>query len=337
MSHNVMQEYIELTKKQINTIMKFILDDKFQRQLSDEILDDYIKVRYLGFYKENEEDEEKSLSLRKKIMKVLKEKELQLIEQNPQKEMEIQNLFIFYYYILYFDGVIISKEIKNVIEKIEKLRVKVYKKEIENFKGNLYKLIDEQQKIKEKFLQKYETEDFYLKITNYPSISQVYKVKLKDNITFPMIYSTLAIKKAFKTGIISEDKLNVEYSLIAVDVIKDIIKQNYNKQYIIEFSISLLNKQKKLKSILNIINNQAIQDKVSLKIKYQDFITNKDSIYELLRNGFRMAVVLDDSIEITFTELDKLNVFQYIIVNKKMEKYNAIIENKLIIKNLIEI
>lgn len=333
MSHNITQEYLELTKKELSNIMKIILENKYQKQLSDEILEQYIKVRYLGFFKEEGE----KYTLRQKIMKTFQEKEMKLIEENPEKQKDIQYIFVFYYYILYFDGVIVSREIANVIEKIEKLRLKLLGKKNEDFKSLLYNKIKEHEKNIEDFFAKYETKDFSLKISNYPNISGLYKVKINHNISFPMIYSSEAIEKAFKTGITKEDKLIVEYYLISVDVIKDIIKQNFTKQYIVEFASSLLKKPKKIKSILNIIDNPVIQDKISLKIKYKDFIENKEMVYELIRNGFRMAIVLDDSIDVTFSELDKLNVFEYVIVNKKMKKYEEIIKNKIVINNLVEI
>jgi len=334
MSHNITQEYLELTKKQLSSIMKIILENKYQKQQADEILEQYIKVRYLGFFKE---EEGKKYTLRQKIMKTFQEKEIKLIEENPEKQKDIQNIFVFYYYILYFDGVIGSREITNVIEKIEKLRTKLLGKKREDFKTLLYNEIKEQEKSKEDFLKKYETDKFYLKISNYPNTSGLYKVKLNYNINFPMLYSTQAIEKAFKTGITAEDKLIVEYYLISALVIKDIIKQNFTRQYIIEFSSSLLKKSKKLKSILNIINNPVIQDKVSLKLKYKDFLENKEIVYELIRNGFRIAIILDDTINVNFSELDKLNVFEYVVVNKKMQKNEEIIKNKIIINNLVQI
>lgn len=334
MANNITQEYLELTKKELSNIMKLILENKYQKQQADAILEQYIKVRYWGFFKE---EEGKKYTLRQKIMKSFQEKQLELIQENPEKQKDIQNIFVFYYYILYFDSVITTKEITKVIEKIEKLRFKLLQKKKEDFKTLLHQKIKEQEKNRETFFKKYQTNEFYLKFINYPDTYGVHKVKIGYNFSLPMIYSSEAIEKAFKTGITAEDKLIVEYYLISVNVIKDIIKQNYTKQYIIEFASTLLKKPKKLKSILNIIDNPVVQDKVSLRIKYKEFINNKEVVYELLRNGFRLAIILDDSIDVTFSELDKLNVFKYVIVNKKMKKYEEIIKNKIVINNLIEI
>ena len=64
----------------------------------------------------------------------------------------------------------------------------------------------------------------------------------------------------------------IEYYLITVQIIKDIIRQNFKKQYIVEFAETLLSKPKKILGILNIIDNSAIQDKISLKVRYEYYL-----------------------------------------------------------------
>src|SRR5574344_1586313 len=186
-------------------------------------------------------------------------------------------------------------------------------------------------------MEQFLTDIFELRITNYDGISDVFKVILHHNIQFPMIYSNIAIQKVFDNGITKEDKLNIEYSLISTNVIKDIIRGNFKKQYIVEFTPTLFKKSKKMKTILNIIDNPAIQDKLNLKIQYKDFIENKDRVYDLMRNGYKFAVILDDTVDTSFETLSKLNVFSYILLSKKLRNYDEILENEVILKNVIEI
>ena len=153
----------------------------------------------------------------------------------------------------------------------------------------------------------------------------------------PEIYSGISIEKAFNTGIIAEDKLEVEYNLITLKVLDDILKGNFKRQYIVEFAISLIDKPKKMARILNIIDNSAVQDKVSLQIKYKDFMNNKDTIYDLMRNGFKFSVILDETFEPIYTNFEKLNIFQFTIASKNLKYFDEIIANKPIIKKLIEI
>ena len=240
---------------------------------------------------------------------------------------------IFYYYVLYFDNVVYYKNLEKTIQKITKLREKILNKNNNGFDKILYEKMTEFIKQKEEFIKKFETEKFFIKISNYPEKLHTYRVNLKYNINFPLVYSNYAIEKAFTTGIIDEDKLIIEYYLITIQVLKDILKQNFTKQYIVEFSSTLLNKPKKFKKLLNIINNTAIQDKLSLKIRYEKFLKNKDKIYELMREGYKITVVLDNSFEVNFKNLENLNMFKYVIVNKNFKDYEEIKKRK----NIIEI
>lgn len=86
---------------------------------------------------------------------------------------------------------------------------------------------------------------------------------------------------------------------------------------------------------MKIINNLAIQDKISLKIRYEQFNKNKEQIYELMRNGFKIAVILDSTVNTERTEIERLNIFSYILINKDASYYDDIMKNKKILRNVI--
>ena len=244
---------------------------------------------------------------------------------------------LFFYYVLYFDNVIISKDIEKTIEKIEKLRKRVLEVEDESFIKELYRIVKEYRTKKEKLFGKIESDEFFIKLTNYPKKLNVYRVNLKYDLKFPLIYSEFAINKAFNTGLINEDKLLIEYYLVVKRALEDVLKQNFTKQYVLEFTDKLLNKPNKLKNLLNIIDNTAIKDKVSIKIKYEFFIENKEKIYELIKDGFKITLILDNSFKVNYKTIDTLEVFKYVILNKDLKNYNEIIKYKQNIKNIIEI
>ena len=56
-----------------------------------------------------------------------------------------------------------------------------------------------------------------------------------------------------------------------------------------------------------------------------------------MRNGFKFAVILDDSFEPQYANFERLNAFYYTIASRKLEYYNTIIANESIIKRLIKI
>ena len=190
-----------------------------------------------------------------------------------------------------------------------------------------------EQKIK--MLESLETDDFYIKTTNYPKRYNVYRVNLKHKVEIPLEYSDFAINKAFNSGIIQEDKLIVEYYLVETKILNDILKQKFSKQYIVEFSETVFKKAKKLKNLLTIINSPATQDKMILKIKYEDYLTNKEKIHDILRDGYKFAVILDDSFDVNSKNVQTLDIFKYVILNKQLESYEKIKEYK--IQNVLEI
>lgn len=332
MTCNVLQKYIEITENEINSYMKLIFEKKYLKRISKKYIQAYLNVRFYNFYEKDDD-----LTFRKNFINAIKQAEQEILTQNSNDKKLIENMGLFYCYILYFDKISYRADIEETIEKLFRLRKKILKKDNEDFKNKFYDTYKNYLEEKENFLQQFETELFELKITDYEGAEDVHKVILNHNIQFPMIYSSIAIQKVFDNGITKEDKLNVEYSLISANVIKDILRGNFKKQYIVEFTPTLFKKSKKFKSILNIINNPAAQDKLNLKIQYKDFADNKEKIYDLMRSGYKFAVIIDDTVDTSYGTLSKLNVFSYILLSKKLRNYDEILENEVILKNVIKI
>lgn len=328
MTINIINQYIELTKKQINEYMKLVFENNFNKKYCDMYTEKYINTRYYNFYEKNENN-----TIRTRILDNLRELQEELEKKLYVDKKEIENIRVFYYFVLYFDNVVYYKDLEKIIQKITKLRERTLGKKKDGFDKKLYLKMTECIKQKEEFIKKFETNEFYIKLSNYPEKLHIYRVNLKYNIEFPLTYSNYAVEKAFATGIIDEDKLVVEYYLITMQILKDILKQNFKKQYVVEFSSSLLKKPKKLKSLLNIINGTSVQEKLSIKIRYGKFIKNKDKVYDLMRKGYKIAIVMDDTFEVNAKNLQSLDMFKYVIVNKTFKDYEKIKDRK----NIIEI
>ncbi len=328
---SVMSEYIKITQEGIIKYLKLVFERKFNKQICDSYIKTYIDVRY---YNVNEKGNQQTL--RREILESLKEKKKRLIVDNKAKQKLIEDIEMFFIYVLYIDKVTPYKTIDYLVKNICRLRVKILKKEDEKFRKALKDFIEEDIKRKEQFLEKFNSKVFTLKLSNYNSINDVQRVSLKYNIKFSEIFSTTAIERAFNTGTTNEDKLFVEYNMISTQIIKDIIKGNFKKQYIVEFADSLFEKKQKIVRLLNIIDNAAVQDKLSLKIKHETFIKNREEAYELLRSGYKIALVADETIDTDRAELEKLKMFKYILINKDAPYYEEIIRKKAL-KNIIEI
>lgn len=328
-----MEQYIEITKKQIEDYMKLVLEEKFNKTYCDLFIERYINIRYYNYY-ENEMAE----TIRRKILSHLKQVSEDMIINNINDRELIENMRALFYYVLYFDNVVYYKNLENKIIQIAKIRMRIYGKITENFEKNLFQTMQKYINDKRKLVEKFLSNEFYLKITNYPDKLKIYRINLKfKNIKFPLEYSEFAINKAFQTGLMAEDKLVIEYYLVVLQILKDVLKLNFKRKYILEFADTLLKKPKKIKGILNIISSSAVQDKVSLKIKYEQFIQNKEIIYDLMRNGYKITIILDNSFDVTFKNIETLQMFEFVIISRDLKKYNEIKQEVKELHNIIEI
>lgn len=333
MTINIMNEYIELTKKQINEYMRLVFGERFNQNYCDLFTERYISIRYFNYY-ENEFHE----TIRRKILEHLKKVGEEIIINNIDDRELIENMRVFFYYILYFDNVVYYKDLRQKIHQIGKVKQRAFKQEIYDFEEKLYQKMQQIMDEKDEIIKRFSSDKFYIKLTNYPDKLKVYRVNLKyNNIKFPLEYSDFAINKAFQMGLVNEDKLVVEYYLIALQILKDVLKLNFKKRYVLEFAETLLKKPKKIKSILNIIDNAAIQDKISLKIRYEQFLKNQETVFELMRQGYKITVILDNSFEANFKNIESLQMFEFVIINRNLKQYNEIMNNRENIHNIIEI
>lgn len=334
MTINIMDEYIKLTKKQIETYMKLVFERKFIRKYNDAFMEKYINIRYYDFY-----DDFVSSTIRKKILDILRKTAEELMIDNIADREIIEKMCTFFYYVLYFDNVVYFKDLKEKIMKLNKLRKRLLDKENQEFTEELYNKMLEYSDKKQELLNKFNTDAFTLKITNYSNKINVYRVNLKYNIILPKVYSEYAKNKAFNIGIINEDKLKIEYYLIVIKILQDVIKLNFKRQYIVEFADTILKKPQKLRILLKTISNGAIQDKICLKIRYEKFLDNKEKIYSLMQDGFKIAIILDNSFETNYKNIESLEMFKFIIVNKETKCYDDLkkYRNKKIKNKIIEI
>lgn len=333
MTINIMNEYIELTKKQITEYMKLVFETSFNQGYCDIFTEKYINVRYFNYY-ENEFYE----STRKKILDHLKQTEEDIVINNIKDRELVQKMRIFFNYILYFDNVVYYKDLRKKIEQIAKMKIRVFQNDIADFEEKLYQKMQEYINYKQQLIERFASDKFYIKLTNYPDKLKVHRVNLKfQNIKFPLEYSDFAINKAFQMGIVNEDRLVIEYYLTVLQILKDVIKLNFKRRYVVEFAETLLKKPKKIKSLLNIINNPIVQDKISLKVRYEHFLNNKETVYDLMREGYKITIILDNSFEVNFKNMESLGMFEFVIINSTLNQYEEIIQNKGELHNILEI
>lgn len=335
MTTNIMQEYIKIVRTFLKDFSKIFLAEQYSEKYANEYIKTYIEARIYNF------TEEEQKFFYKRIYESLnhKKEEMEATLDKKNKVMQIDllesNLQV-YQYILYIDGVRPIADMQEFCKHIcEERSEKLNLEPIKNLEKKIYKKIKEYDEKKEVFLKSFDTKDFSLDIEKYTLINNTYKVKLNYNFKLPYIYSNKIIDEVYNEGTINEDKLIIEYTLLVPVCIKDINKADFDARYLVEFANTLYKKDKKIKQTLRVIDDLAIQDKIILKITNTDFTENKDLIYSLIKDGFKFAIIIDDSFSVTDTNLRKLNIFKYMLVPKKSKNYEKIKDKEMKINNIV--
>lgn len=325
MSNNIMEEYINFSKKCIHKYIKKIMDRQFDSDIFDDLIKTYIDARYYNIYEQKYKTFETNISyyLLKTTLELLK---------NEKEEQKIKIMFSIFEYILYFDNVMECDSAKKVIKKLNDFRMDKLKINEENFVEEFFQMIKEDLTRKKEFIQNLECKDFTV---NYDKTNQhnVYDTTIEYELKFPKIYSKYSIDKAFKSKEINEQKLFVIYPNVTSKIVNDVIKGQFKKTYLVDYNINLHEKPKKLKRLYNLIDNDIVKEKLIIKIDFKDFTKYKEEIYEYMRSGFRYAISIDKSFEITVKNLEILQIFKYIILDKKSVFYQDFkdLENAIIV------
>lgn len=323
MSCNIIKEYVEFTKKNYLEYTKKIMGKYFQKEIFDQYLKTYIDTRY---YQENEEVK---ATLEANINYYLN----QTYENIPTKTSKfILELFKMFYYL---DGIKTFKQQDDIdlyIKEINQIRITKLNIKEEDFISTFYKLIKENEKRKQKFLDSFDTNDFYLKQKKVP-YKNIYDITIEHNIKFPKLYSNYAINKVYNENLIAENKIFIEYYLVNKKLLENIKLGNLKKEYLVEFNPNLFTKKDKLKSLLNIMDNDIAKELISLKITYQDFYENKDEVYEYISKGFNFSIILDKYYKEHLPEPTSLDIFRYIIAPDDSYKSTSLNTKNKVIRN----
>lgn len=334
--NNLMDTYLNFTEKKIKKYMKIIFSTYYDEDLVNEYLRTYINARYYNI--KNTDKPARAFYLR--ILDELEYKEDILMEKCEEesesldeKQAKLNLIHIIkevFGYVLFFDNVRNVENfktidsVKEIVEKIfelvsSSLNIKVP----QDAENKLYKEVNSDMIEKDVFLEKFETDEFALKFENTDFSEDVYYVSLEHDVRMPMQYSESAIEKVFEEGIIAEDKLQIEYILLSVVSIRDIINGNFKDSYIAEFTSSLFKKKQKMNGILALISNQALQEKINLNIRYSDYIKNQKSVLDYTKLGYSFVITLDDLVK-SVEDVEKLKMFKLVIAPKELVLYKEL-------------
>lgn len=344
--NNLMDTYLKFTEKKIKKYMKIVFSVNYDEEIIEEFLRTYINARYYNV--QNSEKPARAFYMR--ILDELEYKEDMLMEKcddeaeslnEKQSRLNlIHSIKEAFGYVLFFDNVRNIENFKTIDslhEIIEKMLESVEKdfdiKNPKDVEEKLYQEVKSDMIEKDIFLDKFETDEFSLVFENANFDENFYFVEIEHNIKMPMQYSESAINKVFTEGIIAEDKLQIEYILLSTVAIRDIVNGNFKDCYIAEFETSLFKKKQKLNGILALIENQALQEKINLNIKYADYIKNQKSVLEYIKRGFSFVITLDDTLK-NAEDVEKLKMFKLVIVPEELKIYKEIKSNDVNIERM---
>lgn len=327
--NNIVQKHITDTQKRFKKYLSLILKSKYDREVADELIQTYIDSRYYNY------DIDYNIRIfHRRIYDAIKRKSEELRKSLPDKKESIDYTQELFQYFFYFDYVRKNVEPEEIIKLISEKREKKYNlrnPDTENFIKEFSKMVLTDLKKIDDLLNLYDsTKDFELTLKKIDD--NVYRVKLLYNFDFPEIFNRDIIEETFETDVIGEDRLFVEYPMVANETLKEILNGNFNKIYIVDFAAGLLNKKKKLEQLLEILENQAAQDKIYFEINFEDFLRNKKEVFEVTKRGFKFALVTNSEMpKFTNDELKITEIFGCILadandVNKKRYKNDKILE-----------
>ncbi len=161
---------------------------------------------------------------------------------------------------------------------------------------------------------------FELEIAELRTRRNKYITRLAHNITFSKVFSDYIIDKTYQEGIIAEDKLEIAITLLTKQLARDILCLNYNKEYIIYIPSSLYKKEKKIKRLFNLFNNEYAKKNIIAAIDLEDLVSNNKVIKDLTKDGYRFALMLEGIDNIYKKDRKDIYMCSYIFTNSKTKK-----------------
>ncbi len=320
---NMLDEYIKFEKNNISLFAKEVLADYYDEEIFAKLLNTYVENRYYNFYSDTDNNLEENIfdHLNKTLEKLVEGVDL-------DTKSKINEMYLLFNYILCFDEVNSIND-KTLVRLLCDYRRELFSMNDTIFQNNISKFIDSTRKKREKFFDYFHTDDFYIK-KYMTSKENVVDIELNHKIKFPKLYSEYAIDRVFTTGSINEDRLFVEYYLITNVIIKDIRACIYDNYYLIEFATSLFENKEKYEKLINIASDDCFKNQTVMKITYDDYAKHSGSVKDMIRDGFKFAISINDD-DVKEDEFLLLDIFEYIIVNKNSKYCNTSEKNDKII------
>lgn len=303
MNYNIISEYVNYSKQCINNYFKKIFSDKYNQGIVNNFVNAYIDARYY------EKTNNLQLNIRNKLSEILKD--------YSGKDIELaNNIFKTFNFIMYLDNVTDADSTIEVINAINYFKEKVLLiKEDKNFVNDFFELVKRDLIKKKEYLDNINDKKFDFE-TNLTTYENVYDVIINQNLKFPEIYNSIVINRVFNSKEMSNKRSSIEYTYTALKILKDMIRGKYY-EYMVNYPSGISNKKNSIDSLFGILDHDILKERVIIKINFEDFINEKDNLYNYMRVGYTFAVIIINDFEENKNNLELLKLFRYIIIKRK--------------------
>ncbi len=170
------------------------------------------------------------------------------------------------------------------------------------------------------FLDRLNTEMFELIYHPFKTDKAKFLLDLKHNISFSQVYSDRVVDKAYQEGIVAEDKLNVLLTLLQARLSHDMLTSEFVNEYVVLLPDSLCLKDTKFERLFKQNNEEYAKKNIVYLISYDIFMKKAASIKNLRKNGFRIAMYINDDTKFASKNKTGIALAEYIFIDKQTKK-----------------
>ncbi len=325
---NIIDTALNIKRKEIEEIINLLIESEedfiIRSTIKEEFLDVYINAKYRNYYDHKIRYQGKKFL--PKIEKTIKDKGKELIKNykgNFIKQEEVVNK-----YLKLFILIMNLEQGRDFIYKI-KVRQEFYKKLLQDYFSleedyfildlikRILKIVNTNQALLKIYLEELETSTFKLNFNQLTSRKNMRIVELDHNISFSKVYSDYIIDKTYSEGIVAEDKIYVLISLLSLELIKNMLEADFNKDYLFYLPPSLYSKTRKFQKLLRMLEDLYAKDHLVFLITFEELLKNKKIIKGVKKSGYKFGVLFIEGVIIKDKDRPYLSLADYILIDKK--------------------
>lgn len=334
---NIIDKILLIKQEEINKLIELItMDDSnyiYRATIKNKLTTVYTDAKYYDYYGEDEVSK-RGRNVTSRLKAIIKIRGERLINEYSGKNDQYESIVKRYIQLFTLiadleqarDSITdikakreyYQKVLQEYLKKVDSLKVESLTKKIMGVQKQYLETIDF-------FLKQLETNMFDLKLNPITGIKNMFGLKIDHNINFSKLYSDYIIDKTYSEGIIAEDKISVMLSLLSGQLVNDIMKSDYGRKYVFHIPSSLYSKQRKLGSLLKIIDNEYAKSNLIILVTYETLLNYKQLIKDYRKMGYKFGLAFNKNDVMLKKHRPYLYIVNCYFINKKEEAMKTIL------------